>query len=183
MKQAKRKFIRTALFAVGVLLAALLTVINVTGFTMAGTDADRLLDRLTGGHGSFIPDASAGTRFSPEGDRFGPMGPTSPEMEKSLRFFTVAFDDAGNAETVAFELSAVSESDAVSWARSLLSGDRGWTKGTYRYRVYRFGDRTYVSVIDQGRELTPVYRILVISACSSSSSCLSSLLRLTTDCG
>ena len=178
MKQAKRKFIRTALFAVGVLLAALLTVINVTGFTMAGTDADRLLDRLTGNHGSFAADAPTGTRFSPEGDRFGPMGPTSPEMEKSLRFFTVAFDDAGNAETVAFELSAVSESDAVSWARSLLSGDRGWTKGTYRYRVYRFGDRTYVSVIDQGRELTPVYRILVISACGFFAAMLLSFLVL-----
>lgn len=163
MKQAKRNFIRTALFSVGVLLLALLAVINATCFTMAATDADRVLERLSGDHGAFIPDAA----FNREGKKtgaFGPMGPSSPEMEKSLRYFTFAFDESGGAEAVAFEMTAVDRDEAERWAKSLLSGSAGWTKGTYRYRVYRFGDRTYVTVIDQGRELTAPYRILVISA-------------------
>ncbi|MBR5410642.1 MAG: HAMP domain-containing histidine kinase [Clostridia bacterium] len=164
MKQAKRRFIRTALLAVGALLAVLLAAINVTGFTMAANDADRVLERLSGNHGIFGREEDARGRFSPEKEGMGPMGPGSPETEKSVRYFTVAFDTDGKAETVAFEMTAVTESDAQTWARSLLSGDHGWTKGTYRYRVYRFADRTYVTVIDQGRELTLAYRILTISA-------------------
>lgn len=163
MKQAKQKFIRTALAAIGVLLLSLLAVINVTGFTMAATDADRVLERLSGSHGAFQPNAAFGREENKTG-AFGPMGPSSPEMEKSLRYFTFAFDETGGAETVAFEMTAVSEAEAETWAKSLLSGSSGWTKGTYRYRVYRFGDRTYVTVIDQGRELTAPYRILIISA-------------------
>ena len=96
---------------------------------------------------------------------FGPMGPDSPEMEASIRYFTVSLSSDGkNAKTEAFNISAVTEEEAVEWAKSLYKESTGWTHGTYRYRVYQNEGRTYVTVIDQARELLPSYRILIISA-------------------
>ncbi|MBR3739853.1 MAG: GHKL domain-containing protein [Clostridia bacterium] len=94
----------------------------------------------------------------------GPMGPNSPEMESSLRYFTFSFDKEGNAELVALQISAVTEEEALTWACSLLGEQKtGWTRGTYRYRVYKNDGIKYVTVIDQGRELLPCFRILLIS--------------------
>ena len=98
------------------------------------------------------------------GPRIGPMGPDSPETVSSTRYFTYAFDENGNSEKIAFELSAVSEEDAEAWADSLRRVQRtGWTRTTYRYRVYHSGGWDFVTVIDQGRELLPSLRILIIS--------------------
>ena len=98
------------------------------------------------------------------GPRIGPMGPDSPETTASTRYFTYAFDENGNSERIAFQLSAVSEEDAQSWADSLRRTQQtGWTRTTYRYRVYHSGGWDFVTVIDQGRELLPSFRILIIS--------------------
>ena len=117
-----------------------------------------------------LPDGSL-PEFDPEnmpGGFFpgflGPMGPDSPEIESSLRYFTFTFDKEGNAETVAMQISAVTEEEALSWARSLLKENKtGWTNTTYRYRVSKSDHKTYVTVIDQSRELLPCFRILLIS--------------------
>lgn len=108
--------------------------------------------------GNYYFDGQQGRR-----GQMGPMGPSSPEMTESIRYFTYAFDKSGNAFKVAYQISAVSENDAAEWAKSLLSGSTGWTRGTYRYRVYTKDNLTFVTVIDQGRELLPSYRILIIS--------------------
>ena len=106
------------------------------------------------------PDRSGERDF-----RMGPMGPDSPEMNESLRYFTVAFSEDGEkAEMIAYRISAVTEEEAKEWASELLKQKTGWTKGTYRYRVYKDHGTTYVTVIDQGRELLPSFRILIISA-------------------
>ncbi|MBQ9233296.1 MAG: HAMP domain-containing histidine kinase, partial [Lachnospiraceae bacterium] len=169
-----------------VLLTVLLTVINGVNFTMVAQDADRITQRLADQYGQFIMDGgqkehkkkkdfedstnqNAATGVQGEGQeigRFGPMGPDSPEMRASVRYFTFAFSEDGEkVETVAFNMSAITEEEAESWAKDLLDETVGWTKGIYRYRVYTnpSGDLTYVTVIDQGREMLPSYRILIIS--------------------
>lgn len=98
------------------------------------------------------------------GPRVGPMGPDSPELASSTRYFTYAFDHDGGAEQIAFAISAVEPEDAEAWADSLrVRQQTGWTRTTYRYRVYHAGGRDFVTVIDQGRELLPSLRILTIS--------------------
>ena len=118
-------------------------------------------DQNSGGNTSGA--SNPGRNSEPNG--MGPMGPGSPEMDFSLRYFTFAFDSRGNPETVAFQISAVDEDEALEWAESLKNESTGWTRGTYRYRVYQTGKKTFVTVIDQGRELLPSYRILIISVC------------------
>ena len=164
MNRAEKRFRNWALLAIFALLTALLTVINAVSFTMAGEDADRLTDMLRQQNGAFAEEAAwPGARGFRQG-RFGPMGPESPETGHSLRYFTIAFDENGRAQTVKMQISAVSEEEAEAWARELLARQAtGWTKGTYRYRVYEANGQRFVTVIDQGRELLSAYRILLIS--------------------
>ena len=163
MNKVRKQFILYAMLAIFILLAVLLTVINGVNFTMAGEDADQITQMLSGNRGSFAPMGDPGTQQEDFG-RFGPMGPSAPDMAASVRYFTYAFDDSGNAKQVAFSISAVSEQEAADWAGSLLNRQgTGWSRGTYRYRVYVSEGRTFVTVIDQGRELLPSYRILIIS--------------------
>ena len=172
MNKAEKKFRSYSILVIFVLLTVLLTVINGVNFTMAADDADRVTQMLADRRGAFErPDGVSGeTQPQPEPPDenafgMGPMGPYSPEMDQSLRYFTVAFSDKGKTvETVAFHISAVTESEASEWASGLLKQKTGWTRGTYRYRVYKDHGTTYVTVIDQGRELLPSFRILIISA-------------------
>ena len=190
MNKVRKKFVWYAMLAIFALLTVMLSIINGVNFTMASNDADMITQMLSEKHGSFsessnkpgkgtpgtnTPDtpvgqtetsgSSSSSGTSSRNKRMGPMGPDSPEMNSSVRYFTYAFDENGNAQKVAFKISAVEEEEAVSWARSLINENTGWTRGTYRYRVYTEGDKTYVTVIDQGRELLPSYRILIISIC------------------
>lgn len=170
MNKAEKKFRIYAILVIFVLLTVLLTVINGINFTMAAKDADELTEMISQRQGSFDREDTVPGGTQPEFGggkdfRMGPMGPDSPEMNESLRYFTVAFSgDESETQMVAFHISAVSESDAAKWASGLKNEGTGWTRGTYRYRVYKVQGTTYVTVIDQGRELLPSYRILIISA-------------------
>ena len=112
---------------------------------------------------SFKPSGTGNNGGFHLNNRGNMMGPNSAEMSSSLRYFTYAFDENGNAEKISFRISAVTEEEALEWASSLVDGSTGWTNITYRYRVYTDNDKTYVTVIDQSRELWPCYRILIIT--------------------
>ena len=185
MNKARKKFVLYAELTVFIMLAVLLTVINSVNFTMAAEDADRITEKLEAMHGSFDSDKNPAEINSSDGKDdfykekpngfipgenrrngvFGKMGPDSPELNSSIRYFTFGFDKDGNSQKVAYKMSAYSEQEALEWAKSLLGQSTGWTKTTYRYRVYKNDGITYVTVIDQGRELLPSYRILIISCC------------------
>ena len=179
MNKVRNKFVLYAMLSVFALLTVLLGIINGINFTMASADADFLTQMISerysslgerdpGNRGNNASNAAetSDTPRSVEKVRIGPMGPKSPDVTSSLRYFTFSFDKDGKAERISFLISAVSVSEAEDWARSLLNeGSSGWTKGTYRYKVYTKGKHTFVTVIDQGRELLPSYRILIISVC------------------
>lgn len=148
-----------AVLSVFLLLTVLLAVINGVNFSMTAQDADILTRMIAQHDGKLgkIPDPVNGDPAR------GPMGPKSPEMNASLRYFTFRFNKDGKADRIAFNVSAFSEDEAKELALSLCGKTVGWTRLTYRYRVYNDGKYTYVTVIDQGRELLPSYRILLIS--------------------
>ncbi|MCR4615416.1 MAG: HAMP domain-containing histidine kinase [Clostridiales bacterium] len=169
MNKAEKKFRLYAILVIFVLLTSLLAVINAVNFTMASQDADEITQMIASRQGSFDHKNKRSVDMQPqipEKDfRMGPMGPSSPETDSSVRYFTFAFSEDGkDAKVVAFHLSAVTEDEAMEWARELINEETGWTRGTYRYRVYKDQGMTYVTVIDQGRELIASYRILIISA-------------------
>ena len=186
IKKLKKKFIIVALASVATLLIATLAIINVVNFALVTKDADRILDMLADRNGQFGPsfdgqfeatpdgqqasDPSEGQNgpqngfspFGPEGPMggAGPMGPDSPDTRESVRFFTIAFDEDGQSRMIVYNMSAVTVEEAVSWASSLKSKNGGWTSTTYRFRTYVKDGETYVTVIDQSRELLPSFRVL-----------------------
>ena len=169
MNKAEKKFRSYAILVIFILLTVLLAIINGVNFTMASRDADEITKMIADRQGAL--EFNDGSREVPPSQtrkndfRVGPMGPDSPETQASIRYFTFAFSKNGDTvDTVAYHISAVTEDDAREWASGLLSESTGWTRGTYRYRVYKNRGMTYVTVIDQGRELLPSYRILIISA-------------------
>lgn len=177
MNKAEKKIVWYAVAAILVLLTVLLGIINIIGFTMAAEDADRLTQRLADRSGSFGQmfidpsgyrkgDMSKNGIMEKDG-KFGPMGPDSPDINASLRYFTYSFDSDGSGRMESYQLSAVSEEEAVSWAKALAKEKTGWTHGTYRYRTYELNGRIFVTVIDCGRELLPAYRILIFSICGA----------------
>ena len=164
MNKARKRFLLYATLAVFVSLAALLTVINGINFTKVAEDADRVTEMIAAGRGVF-PVLPEGARAKP-----GVTGPDSPELPYSARYFTYRFNRGGNMEEVAFDVSAFTKEEASRLAINLIGGSTGrtngttgWTEGVYRYRVYNSGDFTYVTVLDQSRELHPSYRILRVS--------------------
>ena len=167
MSKARKRFVLYAILGVFLLMTVLLGIINGVNYTMAGEDADHLTQTISenqgmlrGGRHGMNPGGG------PEGrpERSWLTGPDSPEMTESLRYFTYAFDQDGQAERIFFAVSAVTEEEAEEWARSLIPENRtGWTDGVYRYRVWEMDGKTWVTVIDQSRELNGFYRILNIS--------------------
>ncbi|MBQ6076427.1 MAG: hypothetical protein IJK86_09815 [Lachnospiraceae bacterium] len=109
---------------------------------------------------------------------FNPAGPDSPDMQGSLRYFTARFGSDGTGSLTVYRISAVSEEEALDWAASLTGESTGWTRGSYRYRVWQDGGATLVTVIDQSRELGPCRRILIISLCGLGLALLISFLFL-----
>ena len=163
MSKVRRKLVVSAMAALLILLTALLAVSNVINFALVAEDADRITETIAEGGGEFRDKIKNGEEPVP-GGRTGPMGPDSPETPFTARFFTVRFDKNGKAETVAHNISAFTEDEAKEIAEKLVGEKRtGWVMTTYRFRVYKKGGERYVTVIDQGRELTPSYRILVVS--------------------
>ena len=115
-------------------------------------------EQIPGGQSGQFP----GGQGSPS---FPPTGPNSPDMQDSLRYFTARFESDGSGSLTVYNISAVTEEEALNWAASLTKEGTGWTRGSYRYRVWQDGDATLVTVIDQSRELTSCRRILIISLC------------------
>ena len=170
LDKVRKKFVLYAELSVFILLTVLLSVINVINFTMVAEDADHMTEMISLSSGKFFkeetpPENSDSVESKKERmKKFGMMGPDSPEMRASLRFFTYAFDKNGNAELIEYRMSALTQSDAIDLAKTLVNESTGWTNLTYRYRVYEKDKKIYVTVIDQSRELLPSYRTLIISA-------------------
>ena len=169
MNKAEKRFVRSAALAVFLLLAVLLGVINGILFTMAARDADAVTEMISRGKGTFVRENKKKTPEMPPDMQFGQMGPNSPEVRSSVRYFTVNVGPGEIAQVVALNVNAIDETTAENWAIALYASKAktGWTHGTYRYRVWKQDGSTYVTVIDQGRELLTAYRILLFSVCGT----------------
>lgn len=93
----------------------------------------------------------------------GAMGPDAPETQASMRFFVAAVSPDGEVRFVRFNMAAMDEDYAAEKARLLADKKGGWTDVVYRFGSRVVGDEVYVTVVDQGRELLPSFRVLLAS--------------------
>ena len=164
INKLRRKFIIYSSLSVFILLFIVFLTVNITNFTMVANDADKVTEMIASSQGSF--DEQQPNGGPAPGGRIG--GPQSPEMRASTRYFTVSIDKKGDASIVAYHLTEMSmtQDEALKLAKELKNKSTGWVYTIYRYRVYKVGNITYVTVIDQNRELTPTYNVLWISLIS-----------------
>ena len=173
IKTLRRKLIIYATTSIFVFLLLILGSINIYNFSSIASEADEITQRIKEEGGQFKehddqggpqPQLAPGQDEPPssEGGR-GQMGPSSPETAMSVRYFTISFDANGaNATVIRMQMTqeSATQEEAIAWAKSLLSGTKGWTKNYYRYLTYGHQTNTYVTVIDMTRELTPAYSSL-----------------------
>ena len=117
MKKVRNRFLMFAMIAVTVLLSAVLVLINLLNYSMVTEDADMVTKMISSEGGAF---GKNGSEANQDPARRNPMGPDSPETAKSVRYFTVSFNQEGGAEIVSMKLSALSEDEAVEMAKNLL---------------------------------------------------------------
>ena len=171
INKLKKKIVIYSSLSIFILLAFVFSFVNIVNFSLVTRNADRITLELSDRQGKFDGGFNPNEGGNPDFDRpmdIGPMGPNSPEMRASTRYFTISFDEEMNATVVAFNITeqSMSESDAIELARKLVNKKVGWVYTIYRYRVYKENGIKYVTVIDQDRELTPSYNILWISIIS-----------------
>lgn len=159
IKKLRKKLILYSTISIFSLLCIVFLIVNVTNFTMVSNDADRLTNEIARMSGTFDGSNIRGG---------GPNDNFSPEVKESARYFTIAFDTDLNATVITYKITVntMKEQNAIEMARGLLNYEVGWVKTTYRYRVYNVEDKTYVTVMDFSRELTPSYNVLWISLAS-----------------
>ncbi|MBO5528538.1 MAG: HAMP domain-containing histidine kinase [Bacilli bacterium] len=183
IEKFRRKFVAYATASVFVLLLLIFGAINIVNFTVVASDADTVTQTLADEGGKF--DEPRGQPGQQQPGQLEPgsgeMGPHSPEMKMSARYFTVSVDAEGNAAVVSFKFTeqTVTPEGSIEWAKEIVGGrSTGWTRTYYRYRIYFVDNLTYVSVIDFARELTPSYRVLWSSLVGSGIGILVSFLIL-----
>ncbi len=168
IKKLRKKFVITALLSIFGLLTAILVTINVINFSLVENDADGVIERIIEDGGQFVDNGGnpGGNNNDQRGNGgFQPTGPGSPEVSQTMRYFTIKFTN-GVASVEKLNVNAVNESEAISWAEELVNKKKGWTRTYYRYQVWESktdSNVTYVTVLDQGRELAPSFRVLNVS--------------------
>ena len=162
IKKLRIKVVAYATVSIFLLLFIAFFAINIINFTIVANNADLLTQAIANDNGKF----GSLTPPSPHQGEVQDKGfMEAPEMRASSRYFTVSIDKNGNASIVAFNLTeaSMSEEDAILLAKKLQDKNVGWANKVYRYRVYQGENNlTYVTVVDETRELTPSFNVLWI---------------------
>lgn len=142
IRRLKIKFIALALTALFVLLAVIVTAMNLLNYKAVADDADETLSLLAQNHGVF-PDYGEGILGWLQ------LG-MSPELPHEARFFSVLVGDFGEVVyTETSRISAVDSETAAEYARDIAqkNSKRGFV-GNYRYVSTSEGMGTLVIFLD-----------------------------------
>lgn len=139
MGRLRRKFVLVAMISVTLVLAGMITAINVANYGNVCSRADERLELLVQGGGAFPLDGRDGSAEAQRGvarlpgTRDGIVH--SPEAPFETRYFTVVLDARGDAVSVdTGQIAAVTEEDAVEYARDLAKrGSASGFRGVYRF--------------------------------------------------
>ena len=182
-KKLRRKFIAYASVSVFFLLLLILGSINLANFILVANSADAITASLASEGGTFPDFGPGGNPGQNPGQDKGPgrpFGPDSPDMQSSVRYFTVSFQNAEAPTLVASKIFNIDEATALSWAKETYASGKatGWKATYYRYRRYNYQNVEYISFIDQSRELSPSFNVLNASIVGGLSGIVVSFLLL-----
>ncbi len=150
IQKLKAKFILLSMTALFVLLAVIVTGMNVINYYSVIEDADFILSFLSQNKGMFpdmelIPDGRLNDRLPPE---------FSPETPYESRYFSVIYSENGDVLRVdVSKISAVDKENAVKLANEVNRSKAKGFVGEYRYIVSYDFDGSRITFLDCGRKL------------------------------
>lgn len=160
LKQMRWRFIGAAMAAFTAVVLTLLCFVNLWNYHSMTDQQDEALSHLLEVEDQQKP-------FSREKDAppFDDWAHFSPEVQYSLRFFSVHYDADGTVLRVDQDhVASLSEEDAKAYADAALAHQKaqGYESG-YRYRVHTTDQETVVLFLNSERELQRMHSLLWIT--------------------
>ena len=144
IRTLRTRLVAAAMLSLLVVLVVILGAILLNSYRGIVSDADRILDLLAEGEGTF-PTLPADFNWEEEGPRR-----RSPELGYEIRYFSVLLDESGNVATTDLgQIAAVDQETAEAYAQQVRA--QGHTRGflqDYRYLTAQEGDQTRVIFLD-----------------------------------
>lgn len=177
LKKMRWRFILAAMAAVFIMLAAVLTGINVWNYHTTAKRADQRIQEIYdfevgkgNAQGNKNRGEEGGNSAPPE--IFNRPDDHDPEAPYTTRFFIVRLDDSENVTEVSRDfIASVTEKEAEEFARNVLKKKRqyGYYKD-YRYQIFTENDNYIVIFLNNTMELRSVRNVLLIS-CLAEAGC------------
>ena len=165
----QKRLIFISLLSILIVIAIIFCSIAALNVSNMNEMMDTLADTIAKNGGDF-PEFQGDKPSSPDGknpDGSALKAPNiiTPETRFSTRFFTVTFDKSGSITEIKTDfISAVSEADAIKYAKSAVNSGRarGW-EDDYRYGVYSYGETYRVVFVDGAMNKMMASRAILIS--------------------
>ena len=160
LKKMRWRFIGAAMAAFTAVVLTLLCFVNLWNYHSVTNQQDEALTRLMEVENQQMPFSPG--RGAPPFDDWSHF---SPEVQYSLRFFSVHYDTNGAVLQVNQDyIASISESDAETYADTVLKNGKaqGYESG-YRYLVDTTEDETVVLFLNSERELQTMKSLLLIT--------------------
>lgn len=160
LKKMRWRFIGAAMAAFTAVVLTLLCFVNLWNYHSVTDQQDEALLRLMETETQKMPFSPG--RGAPPFDDWSHF---SPEVQYSLRFFSVHYDTNGAVLQVNQDyIASISESDAETYADTVLKNGKaqGYESG-YRYLVSTTEDETVVLFLNSERELQTMKSLLLIT--------------------
>ena len=160
LKKMRWRFIGAAMAAFTAVILTLLCFVNLWNYHSVTNQQDEALTRLMEVENQQMPFSPG--RGAPPFDDWSHF---SPEVQYSLRFFSVHYDTNGIVSRVNQDyIASISESDAETYADTVLESGKahGYESG-YRYLVDTTEDETVVLFLNSERELQTMKSLLLIT--------------------
>ena len=159
IQKIRIRFISLAMAALFVLLAVIVTGMNVVNYNAIAEDADKKLELLSGNRGTF-------PEFGPEKKWPLPHNMTL-ETPHEVRYFSVLFSpDWEVIHTDISRIRAIDEEAAIRYAHQAITTNQVSDYiDHYRFRISSEEDALRITFLDCGREFSSFRSFLLISAC------------------
>ena len=160
LKKMRWRFIGAAMAAFTAVVLTLLCFVNLWNYHSVTDQQDEALMRLVEVENQQMPFSPG--RGAPPFDDWSHF---SPEVQYSLRFFSVHYDTTGAVLQVNQDyIASISESDAETYADTVLKNGKaqGYESG-YRYLVDTTENKTVVLFLNSERELQTMKSLLLIT--------------------
>lgn len=160
LKKMRWRFIGAAMAAFTAVVLTLLCFVNLWNYHSVTAQQDEALTRLMEIEDQQMPFSSRRGALP-----FDNWSHFSPEVQYSLRFFSVHYDASGAVLRVNQDyIASISESDAESYADAALeNGKAHGYEGGYRYLVDITEDETVVLFLNSEREIQTMRSLLWIT--------------------